>query len=267
MSLTFIAKSFLVLILAALSGWAGQQYALPLASYLTEAREVTARDARISRRVIVYRIPEDRSVAFAFSQPVTTAKVLIHPAVPEEARARDRGFVYGLRASWSNADGEVISQHEIYLQAEPPDAVFVSGDARRFFRTAPELVAEQDQLLIESPQPAMRLELAVFDVDEEIIGVDVRVFEQRAYIGNQSLAAFRRLRRDSRELLTRAHAFPLEMLTEREQALLGRSQWRPVGPLGLDQRDYTMLMLYEALSEDGVAGGDGLGRSSQETGS
>ncbi len=253
MSLSFLAKMVVFALLALASGLAGREYAVPLADYLTDVRNITARDARISKRSIAYRIPAKQRLSFAFSRPVTETKLLVHPAVGEDVRSLEKGFVYGLRMRWIGANGEELAVHDTYLQADSPDEVFTSGNTWRFFRTRPELVAEQDILLVESPKPAARLQLEVFDIDPGIIGIDVRVFEQYAPAGSQALSAYRRLSDGSRELLTEPNAFPADLLTLEEKFYLGRNHWRSVGPIGLNGRDYTMLVLYEASREDVLA--------------
>lgn len=257
MTLSGIGKFLVFLTLVAASGWAGREYAVPVYTYLTEGRSINARDARISKRSITFRIPGDTGVTFAFSQPVTKAKILVHPSVDDELRDLDRGFVYGLRMRWIGADGTELGVQEAYLQADSPDDVFESGQVWRFFRTGAELVAEQDSVIVESVQPATWLEVEAFDLDPGIVGIDVRVFEQRAYIGNQPLLIFGRLSDDSKALLTEPNAFPVDMLTEQERLHLGRNFWRPVGPLGIDGRDYTKLVLYEAAIENDASDDEG----------
>jgi hypothetical protein len=250
MSLSLLAKGLVFLCLALIAGVSGSKYAAPIAAYVTDARDVTARDARISKRSIAYRIPQDGKLVFAFSQARSTAKILVAPSVGEEVRALEEGFVYGIRVRWIGSEDQILSSHDVYLQADSPDTVYTSGEKWRFFRTRPELVAEQDQLLVESPEPAARLELEGFDIDGGIVGIDVRVFEQRTYLGNQSLAAFRRLSDDTRAVLAAPNAFPADMLSEEEEFYLGKNHWRALGPVGRNGRDYTMLVLYEALRED-----------------
>ncbi len=249
MSLTGFGKLLMVIAMLGVSGWTGREYAVPVFTYLTEGRSINVRDARISKRSITYRIPSEDAVTFAFSQPVDKAKLLVHLSVDEELHDLKGGFVYGLRMRWLAADGKQISTSEAYFQAAPPDEVYESGVIWRFFRTRAELVAEQDSLIVESPKSATWLEVEAFDLDPGIIGIDVRVFEQRSYIGNQSLLIFERLSEDSKALLTEANAFPLDMLSDQEKVSLGRNFWRPVGPLGIDGRDYTKLVLYEAAIE------------------
>ena len=249
MSLTALGKLLAALALLFGAGWVGREYAVPVYTYLTEGRTISIRDARISKRSITYRIPDDQPIRFAFSQPVTEAKILVHLSVGEEYRNLEGGFVYGLRMRWLGANGDELGTQEAYFQSDPPDEVFASGVVWRFFRTREELVAEQDSIVVEGPAPATWLEIEPFDPDPGIVGVDVRVFEQRSYIGNQSLAIFRRLSDDSKALLTAPNAFPVDMLTEEEQANLGRNFWRAVGPVGIDGRDYSKLVLYEAAIE------------------
>lgn len=247
MSLSFAIKMLVFVFLAIGSGIAGQEYAWPLVSYFKDAREITARETRISKRSIVYRIPANNHLDFAFAQPVTNAKVIVSPAVTHAVRDQKGGFKYGLRLRWFDVEGNKLSEHAVHLQAGSPDEVFASGATWRFFRTRPELVAGQDQLRVESPSPAVSLEIESFDVGDGIVGIDVRVFQQLAFLGNQSLAAYRRLSDSARDRLIETNAFPNELLSDEEKSNLARNQWRQVGPRGLHNRDYTMLVLYEAV--------------------
>lgn len=246
MTLSMLAKSGVFGVLLLFSGLVGHEYAAPLASYVTDVQEFSARDARISKRSIAYRIPRGNAISFAFSQPTSLTKILVHPAVEESVRGLEQGFVYGLRVRMLGVSGEELASHDIYLQADSPDEVFASGQRWRFFRTRPELVAEQDHLLIESPSPAAQMEISTIETAPGIIGVDLRVFEQRPFLGSQSISAFRRLSEPTRDLLTEPNAFPADMLSREETLFLGRNHWRSVGANGLDGRDYESLVLYEA---------------------
>lgn len=258
MSLTLLFRALVFCGLAVIAAWSGREYALPLKDYLVEAQSSTARDARISSRSIAYRIPDNQPMAFAFSQPVTLAKVLVYPAVREQARARKGGFVYGLRVRWLRPNGEELASHDVYLQSDSPDEVFASGEKWRFFRTRPELVAEQDQLVFESPSPTTRLEVSVIASHEDIVGVDLRVFAQLAAADAAAIAAYRRLTDETREQLTQPNAFPVDMLTREEELFLGSNLWRSVGPIGIDKRDFEALVLYEASSDSLLAGQGGM---------
>ncbi|WP_379551524.1 hypothetical protein [Qipengyuania sp. DGS5-3] len=258
MTLSMLAKSLVFAVLLASSALVGREYAAPLATYITDVQAFSARDARISKRSIAYRVPGEDTISFTFSQPTLLTKVLVHPSVKPEVRALKEGFVYGLRVRMLGASGEELASYDIFLQADSPDEVFTSGQRWRFFRTRPELVGEQDHLLIESPSPATQMEISTIETAPGIIGVDLRVFEQLPFIGSQSIAAFRRLSEPSRVLLTEPNAFPADMLSREEILFLGRNQWRSVGANGLDGRDYESLVLYEA-SRTGLEGDESAG--------
>ena len=257
MSLSFLGRFTLFLVLALMSAWAGREYALPLANYLAEAQDSTARDTKISGRSLAYRVPADRPLTFAFSQPVDLAKILVHPAVGEADRAKAEGFVYGLRIRWLDAAGAELAAYDQFLQADAPDAVFVSGKNWRFFRTRPELIAEQDQIITESPAPAARLEIEIIDADPAIVGVDLRLYERQPFMGANATAAFERLSEQDKAWLAEANAFPADMLSRSEKFYLGLNAWKPVGPLGIAGRDYEGLVLYEAklTASEKAAGG------------
>lgn len=246
MTLTGLSRMMAFCVLAAMAAWGGREYAVPLASYLADARNSTARDSKISDRSLAYRVPAGGPLVFAFSQPVELAKIMVHPAVAEKDRAVAQGFVYGLRITWFDAAGEELASYDKYLQAAAPDEVFVSGENWRFFRTRPELIAEQDQVIMESPVPASRLQIEVIDRDPAIIGVDLRLYERRPFLGTNTIASFQRLSKRSKDELAEANAFPADMLTREEKYYLGLNAWRPVGPVGIAGRDYEGLVLYEA---------------------
>ena len=246
MSLTAMGRALAFVLLLAFAAITGRAYAPALAGYLAEARSSTRIDAQISDRALVYRLHEAGALSFAFSQPASEVKVLVQPAVSEADRARRGGFVYGLRLRLLDGEGGEIAEHEIHLQSDAPDAAFATGETWRFFRGRAELAGEQDQLLLDSPVPAARIEIEPLEPDRAIRGIDVRVYEKRPFLSAQPLATFRRMSERDRRELAAANAFPMDMLTRQEMEYIAINQWRPVGPQGIEGRDYQALVLYEA---------------------
>ena len=255
MSLSFLLRLLIIGSLAAAVSWSLPTIEATFAEYLSDAREIRSRDAVIKKRSIAYRIAQDGGTRFDFAQPVRQAKILISPSVKAEEHGNPDGFVYGLRLSWFAPNGTPLNVETVFLQAASPDEVFASGLTWRFFRARDELIAEQDILLVDSSGPATRLKIEVIEADPAIVGIDVRMFERFKYRGEQSLAAFRRVTEESRRMLAEPQAFPLEMLTRREELDLSRNLWRSVGPAGLDGQDFTMLVLYEAVGRKEAEGG------------
>lgn len=247
MSLTFVTRLLLFLLLATPAAIAGGHYGPQLADYLSQARVSTAQEARFESRAIVYRLERDRAVSFAFSQPVQLFKLIVHPTVGVADRARTEGFVYGFRARLIDGDGTLLAQHDIHFHAKSPDEVFASGTRWRFFRNRSELIAAQDSIEIASEARVARIELAALPSDRGVSGIDVRVYERRPVLGQQAIGNFRRLSKEEQQALAGANVFPPDMLTADEMNNIALNQWRPVGPVGIAGSDYVMHVVYEGL--------------------
>ena len=255
MSLTFFTRLMLFLLLVTPAAIAGGRYGPELGSYLSQARFSTTQQTRFESRAIVYRLESDRAITFAFSQPVNLFKLIVHPTVAEEDRARADGFKYGFNLRLLDGEGSEIERRDIFFHAAAPDEVFASGLRWRFFRNRPELVAAQDSIEIASDERVAGVELTAIETEQWIIGVDVRLYERRPFLGQQALASFRRLSEEEQLALAGANAFPPDMLTEDEMNNIGLNQWRPVGPAGIAGRDYISLVVYEGMlppAEEGV---------------
>ena len=202
----------------------------------------------------MYRLDSNRPTSFSFSQPVDLFKLIVHPTVAEIDRARAAGFIYGFEVRLFDSEGAEIERREIFFHAHPPDTVFSSGLRWRFFRNRPELVAGQDSIEIASDVRVADIEMSALESDDAVIGIDVRLYERRPFLGQQAIASFRRQSEMAQDALAGANAFPPDMLTAEEMNNLGLNQWRPVGPVGIAGRDYLSLVVYEAtlpgLSEE-----------------
>lgn len=249
MSLSLLGRLIGFVLLAGLAAWGARAWAPELSAYLAAARGSTQEEASFSDRALVYRLPREGVLTFAFSQPVTLTKILVDPSVKPSVQGRVRGFVYGLELRLFDHGGQEIARRVQFLQAAPPRIVFATGKTRRFFRNRPELVAEQEQLLLESPHPAARIEIALVDPDPAMVGIDVRVYEQSPFFSTQPLATFRRLSERAQRELAAAIAFGPQLLTREEMESIALNRWRPLGPLGIGGRDFQSLVLYETSRE------------------
>ena len=245
MSLTFLFRMLAFLFLITPAAMLGTRYGPELADYLAGARGSTIGDTRIASRSIVYRIDGHGPVDFTFSQPVDLVKVIAQPSVRPEMHDVAGGVVYGFRVDLLDTEGQVIKQHDIYLHADSPDETYASGTRWRFFRNRPELIAAQDEVLVASDPRAASARFSALPSDDGVVGVDLRVYEQRPFLGQQAIDAFRRRSAAEQADLAAANAFPPDMLTVEEMNHIGRNQWRPVGPTGIAGRDYLALVLYE----------------------
>ncbi len=255
MSLTFFFRVLIFLTVAAAATQATWQYSPALLQYLVEARNSTMQLARFDSRSLVYRMDMDRPISFTYSNPVNLTKVIVQPSVREDLRGLEEGFVYGLRIRLFDSDGTLIKERDKYVFSRSPNEVFASGDVWRFFRDRSEVVAGQDEFLIESDPQAAMIEFSIIEAQPGIVGVELRVYEHRPFQESQSRSTFNRRSDAERRALAQANAFPPELLTDGEIANLTRNMWRPVGPNGIEGRDYLALVLYEGTRLPGLEEG------------
>ena len=245
MSLTFVGRSIVFAILAALAAYGGWAWAVPLARYLVAAQDSTQMDLRISGRTLAYRLEQDRPMTFGLSQPADEVKLLAHAAVVDPSRASEGAF-YTLRVTLFDAQGAQIAEYRRTLLSGRDDGYLPDGRARRFYRAGEQEIWGQDQLVIRDDKPFTRVEVTLEDAENMVAGVDARLYEQRPVSAGDGRAVFLRRSREERAALTAFSPFPPEMLSASEIANLAGNLWRPVGPVGIEGSDYDALVIYEA---------------------
>ncbi|WP_324828944.1 hypothetical protein [Qipengyuania zhejiangensis] len=256
MSLTFLGRGLVFLVLAALAGLGGWTYGAPLARYMVAAQVSTTQDARVTGRALVYRLEAGRPLDFVFSQPVDLMKILAQPALvaAPDGTPAPAETEYGLRFRIFDIDGVEIGTYEQHLHSSDANAMLDDGSYRRFYRNRAERIGAQDQILIEDNVDVGRVEVSLIEADPSIAGIDIRVYERRPAAASEARSIFLRRSSEEQGALAAANAFPPDMLTEDEIRHIAVNLWRPVGPVGIDGHDYDALVVYEAIAnEEGEA--------------
>ncbi len=86
----------------------------------------------------------------------------------------------------------------------------------------------------------------------EIKGVAARLYVPTKISAHRVGRLWRRLSEDQQDALAKGSVYPAEMLSETEKVNLLKSQWQPLGPVGIKGRDYLSKTLYNRrnISED-----------------
>lgn len=245
MSLTFFGRGIVFAILAACAAYGGWAWAVPLARYLVAAQDSTQMDLRIAGRTLAYRLEQDKPMTFVLSQPADEVKLLAHAAVTDPSRATEGAF-YTLRVALFDAQGAQIAEYQRTLLSGRDDGYLPDGRGRRFYRAGEQEIWGQDQLVIQDDKAFTRVEVTLEDAESMVGGVDARLYEQRPVSAGDGRAVFLRRSREERAALTAFSPFPPEMLSGSEIAHLAGNLWRPLGPIGIEGRDYDALVIYEA---------------------
>ncbi len=199
----------------------------------------------IARRRILYRLDAQKSILFRFGKPVKLARVLTNPTVNRITATPGKEWIYAVRAELLASDGRVVAAHIIYARCGLFTRKGTRVGAYRFYKGNKDAVATADEIRLASDEAFTALRLTSAAADPDILSVDVRIFERRPIIEVNRQAAFTKLSPDDKNRLAQANAFPSEMLTPLEKANAALNQWRPVGPVGVEGRDYNMRILYE----------------------
>lgn len=244
-SLTFLRRAIgLVLLAAVIAGVL--LLAAPQAERLfARDGEVASRDLSDQVRIIVYRAENEESVTFAYSRPTSVARIISYPVISEGDWQASDGSYYTFSAQFYGEGEAPVYETSISLHATHPVA---TGERRRVLRRTRAVQGRNalaDQTEIRVPQEFDRLVLTPLAADDGVVAVDFRAYEPRIYTNLSPGDAFRRREPRYKERRSEASAFPVDHLTRKEEDMLGRTAWRPVGPAGVAGRDYDILVLYE----------------------
>jgi hypothetical protein len=198
-----------------------------------------------SLRKISYRLANRGTTVFRLSQPVSVARVITFPIVARKSVAAGREWIYGIQVDLLDGSGTVIGTRQVWSRSMLIDRKGKRRGPYRFYRNSDDAIALLDEVRITSPRPFVALRLQALSSDNGVIGIDARVFERKPLIESAAQSAFLRLDPEERARLAAPGAFAPEVLTSEERANIMRNQWRPVGPEGVEGRDYQMNVLYE----------------------
>jgi hypothetical protein len=205
----------------------------------------SSEDAEITRRIIVYRLDPVRPTTFRFTQPTRQVRLISHPILAAGSAGKGESWAYALQAELLDGQGRVIARREIYSRTTllRPDGT--RRGPLRFYRGSNELIALADEVRIAAAQPFSAIRLTAARLSADLVAVDVRMSERRPLLASAAASAFARYSSGDQARLAAPNGFPSELLTPAERSNIAINQWRPVGPTGIDGRDYRMLVLYE----------------------
>lgn len=201
------------------------------------------------RRMLAFRLDAAEPTTFRFSKPVTQARLISHPIVAPGKALRAEAKTYSVFAELLDANGNVVARHEIFARTTLLERDGSRRPPLRRYRGSDEIVAPSDEARVANAKPFAAIRLVSGNTDPDIIAIDVRVSERRPLIASTAASAFLRYDSTDQIRLAAPNAFPPELLTAAERSNIAINQWRPVGPIGIDGREYRLRVLYEEQSE------------------
>jgi hypothetical protein len=215
---------------------------------------------QIARRLITYRLDPVRPTVFRFSQPLDEMRIIAQPVFARGSAAPGETWIYSIQITLLDAAGNPVGKHHIHARSIYLEADGIRRAPLRYYRGSTDLVATADEFHIAGAAPVAAIQVLAGPSNPDVIAIDVRVGEQRPLSDAAAQAAFSRFSPEDRARLSAANAFPAPLLTGAERASIARNQWRPVGPVGIDGRDYRTGVLYEEAEPEGAADGQSAGK-------
>jgi hypothetical protein len=210
----------------------------------------SGQNTEIASRSIVYQITHDRPTMFRFSKPLKLVRIVSQPSVKPDSARPGQEWTYSIIADLIDANGRIIMSHTVYSRSALINSAGRRIGPNRFFRDSEVQVALSDEILLAAERPVAAMLLRPGPGDQNVKGIDLRVYERHPLMASVAESAFVRLSTEDQISLARANAFPTELLTQDERINIAVNQWRPVGPQGIAGRDYRMRVLYENREPD-----------------
>jgi hypothetical protein len=245
LSLNALGLGLLVLALAGLAALPAWRLAPQVLALVSQDRASGPGRQPIARRLITYRLDPLRPTVFRFSQPIAELRMITQPVLSKAAVQPGKHWTYGVRAALLDASGGVIETVTIHARSTILEPDGTRRGPPRYYRGVADMVATGDEFHVRGARPVAAIRVLAGSADPGVVAIDLRVSEQRPLIDSAANSAFARYSPVDRERLAAASAFPPELLTRTERMAIARNQWRPVGPVGIEGRDYVSQVLYE----------------------
>ncbi|MCU7923186.1 MAG: hypothetical protein KZQ88_10890 [Candidatus Thiodiazotropha sp. (ex Dulcina madagascariensis)] len=215
--------------------------------YLEYAEQLSGNLSQ-TRPSIAYRLDGARWTEFPLTGHARMLRIVtnasINRPVPE---APEEGWLYALdfrlldEAGRELESGEFFHRTRIRFYRSPSDGEIMNQNA---FLKAERIPTDSRVHLMPLVESAARLLLRVQRMDPLLQAVMVRGYEPEQYSEHRLDAAWNRLTFSQRERIARGSVFGPELLVPQERRNLMRNRWNPLGPSGVQERDFQVRKLF-----------------------
>lgn len=194
-------------------------------------------------RSIVYPL-RIKPTEFVLSRPSEQIRILSNGAM----RDPNSNVLYALGVQALDEDGNIILDRTFHLRS---NIRYVRGSTKLLLPAAsirPRnnlIPSAGDATIIMFPRPVTKILLREVKLGDGVGRILARVQEQRPVSERQIKVGWQRLAPAEKEEISAGSPLGHAMLTEAEKQQLLISRWNPVGPSGVEGRDYLQVMLYE----------------------
>ncbi|WP_319468660.1 hypothetical protein [uncultured Pseudodesulfovibrio sp.] len=247
----FIFRSIVFLLLVSVVAW---QYWPDVQAYLARSSDEAVDDKRIplSRVSLCYQLGSERWTEFPLLKVTRRIKAVTNADVPlASARMVDGIYKYAVEYQVVSSDGAVLTQGDYHFMSKiTPYRLPDGGESTSSFFYDSDMVPTDGRVLYvnltgteDAGLPsAIRFRLKAAEAPTS--GVVVRVYQQEAYDEIVTADLWNRLPSRVQEKLAVGNVYHHEFLSDDEKINLLRTEFRPLGPQGVADEDYTLRKLY-----------------------
>jgi len=247
----FIIRSILFLLLVSGVAW---QYWPEIQGYLSGPSNEAVDDPRIplSRISLCYQLSDDQWTEFPLLKVTRRIKAVTNADVSFAAASMVDGiYKYAVEYQVVSANGTVLTQGDYHFMSKItpyrlPDGVESTSS---FFYDSNVVPTDGRVLYVnltgtEGAGLPSIIRFRLKATEPPTSGVIVRVYQQEAYDETVTADLWNRLPSRVQEKLASGNVYHHEFLSDHEKINLLKTEFRPLGPLGVADKDYILRKMY-----------------------
>ncbi|MBF0169949.1 MAG: hypothetical protein HQK87_02490 [Nitrospinae bacterium] len=213
------------------------------------------RETNISLAYVVQRGEE--WLTFPFASGTRRLKLVLNASVPEDARYLwDKRWRYTIQVRLYDKDGALlldrpyvsITNVSVFRTPESPNPVLTSVfGGVDLIPTGGRILYLSDKVL----QDAHSVKIRFVEGDPYLQDISVRVYREEILPDRRLAHLWNRIEEEKKEALTDDSVYTHDLLNDWERKMLARRLWTPLGPDGLEGRDYTLRQIHTIKDFEG----------------
>jgi hypothetical protein len=198
---------------------------------------------------ISYVINEEGWLVFPFEFKGNLLRIVTNANLPRDINLkRDEDWQYSIRYQVTDRDGDMLLDRTHHLRSK---VTFYRddrwGEFTSSFYTEPDIVpadSREFRINISHLRDADAIRFKLLQKDKDIKDISIRVYIR--YEPKKKVPGYmwRRFSEKKKERMAMGNVYPHQLLTDFEKKQLLQRQWRPLGPLGAQGKDFTARKLY-----------------------
>ncbi len=221
--------------------------------------DVTHTGVEFAQHSQAYVVTDEQWVQFPLSKRKSVIRILSNASLtPQDADLEDYAWKYAFHYQLLDRSGNLLHEKTYHHRSRATFDVKSDLDelqTRFFYDATTELIPTDGRVMLinlaglETDVATLRLRLA--EKDPSIVDTVVRVYEPDMTSEHKLAYKWQRMSQKKRAFVARGSVYPPELLRDEEKRNLTRDRWQPLGPAGVNGRDYQQRSLYTLRDYEG----------------